>query len=277
MFDLKSAMEKAQSKISDLSQQLSGTAQTAKNVVTNQTAVFCSNCGTKLNEGAKFCHVCGATVGTATAPKVTSEPQKSDQSIPPVPPVVPTPQPSHPTVNPVQRQQEFAGNIVKCPNCGAVISHTTAICPNCGMQITGQAAVNSIQAFKEQIMAIESKRRKSHLGILNVYATPDPVDKQKLELIKNFPIPNTVDDILEFILLASSNIDVKLSKKTFNNSASSMQLLAMEMPRVISDAWVAKLQQAYQKAEILIPNDSAFPGIQKLYFDKMKELKIKVQ
>ena len=32
------------------------------------------------------------------------------------------------------------------------------------------------------------------------------------------------------------------------------------------------MQQAYQKAEIMFPNDPAFPGLQRLYFDKMKEL-----
>ena len=55
-----------------------------------------------------------------------------------------------------------------------------------------------------------------------------------------------------------------------------MQVLSMEMPKVISDAWVAKMQQAYQKAEMLFPNTKAFGGIQKIYLDKMKDLKIKV-
>lgn len=61
--------------------------------------------------------------------------------------------------------------------------------------------------------------------MFNVYAGVDPVDKQKLALIQNFPIPNTVDDILEFMLLAVSNIDVSLSKKAWNNRSSNMQIL----------------------------------------------------
>ena len=61
--------------------------------------------------------------------------------------------------------------------------------------------------------------------MFNVYAGVDPVDKQKLALIQNFPIPNTVDDILEFMLLAVSNIDVNLSKKAWNNRSSNMQIL----------------------------------------------------
>ena len=109
--------------------------------------------------------------------------------------------------------------------------------------------------------------------MFSVYAGVDPVDKQKLALIQNFPIPNTVDDVLEFILLAVSNIDVSLSKKSWANNSSGMQILAMEMPRVISNAWVTKMEQVYQKAEILFPDDPTFPKIKKIYTDKMVELK----
>ncbi|MBR4928850.1 MAG: zinc-ribbon domain-containing protein [Oscillospiraceae bacterium] len=36
--------------------------------------MFCSNCGTKLQEGAKFCHNCGAPVISNAAPAETAEP-----------------------------------------------------------------------------------------------------------------------------------------------------------------------------------------------------------
>ena len=36
-------------------------------------------------------------------------------------------------------------------------------------------------------------------------------DIQKLSLIRNFPIPNSIGDVLEFMMLAIANIDVKLS------------------------------------------------------------------
>ena len=53
-----------------------------------------------------------------------------------------------------------------------------------------------------------------------------------------------------------------------------MQIFAMEMPKVISDAWVAKMQQVYQKAEILFPDDPMFVKIKQIYTDKMVELKL---
>ena len=239
-------------------QQAQPTYKTESNVNISKT-LFCSNCGTKLNEGAKFCHGCGSAVETVTP-----------QPIQPPPPIPREEKKS-------ERQQEYVGKVLKCPHCGGVINETTAICPECGLQITGRAAVSSVQAFKEQLMAIESHRRKSFGGMLGIYNTADPADKQKLTLIRNFPIPNSVDDILEFMLLAIANIDVKLSKKTWANSGGNLEVLAIEMPRVISNAWVSKMEQCYKKAEIAFPNDPAFSGIRKMYLEKMKELKIKVE
>ena len=237
-------------------------------------ARFCPNCGTKLPDVAKFCQNCGFPVNRA-APTPPPTPPIMKQAPPVTPPEV-SATPSASAKN-TQRQQEYVGTILKCSICGAVISETTVVCPDCSNRITGRAAVSSVQAFKDQIMTIEGNRKKSTMGMFNAYAAADPADKQKQSLIRNFLIPNTVDDILEFIMLAIANIDISVSKKNWvNSSTSSLEIYAMEMPRAISNAWVAKMKQAYQKAEIMFPNDPMFAGIQKLYFDKMKELKIKI-
>lgn len=226
--------------------------------------MFCSNCGTKLVKGAKFCHECGSpVVGTSskasdvikTATSVSMQEEVS------------------------QRKQEYVGKILKCPNCGSTITETTVICPDCGIRITGRKAVSSVQAFKDQLMDIEASRKKSKF--VDVYTqSANPADTQKLSLIRSFPIPNTVDDIQEFIFLAIANIDVKLSKQTTAGKFPSMinsGNVNLTMQKTISDAWVSKMQQAFQKAEISFPNDSAFQNIQKMYFDKLRELKIKIK
>lgn len=277
--DIQSVVEKAQSKIAEFPQQMAEKAQAKMEglssddddeeiVVSNIEEkkegkfMFCSNCGTKLNEGAKFCHGCGSAVGASQAPAT--------------PPSIPhTPA----ATNSEERRQEYVGKILKCPNCGATITETTAICPDCGIQITGRAAVSSIQAFKEQLMAIENTRKGGLGGVFGVYAPANKSDIQKLSLIRNFPIPNSIDDCLEFMMLAIANIDVSLSKNTFANRINSNGQVetGATIGRTISNAWVAKMEQVYRKAEIVFPNDPAFAGIQKMYFDKMKELKIKVK
>lgn len=70
---------------------------------------FCINCGEKLVDGARFCHACGTPVTGSSS----------------------------------ERRQEFVGKILKCPNCGAVITETTVICPDCGIRITRREAVSS--------------------------------------------------------------------------------------------------------------------------------------
>ncbi len=220
---------------------------------TNEKCIFCVKCGRKLPVDAKFCSSCGEAVN-GNNNSISTIPAQSNSNT---------------------RQQEYVGTVYKCSNCGCVITKTTAICPECGMKITGQTSVNSVQEFKEQLMAIELNR--SEFNVANFFQRVSPVDMQKLSLIKSFPIPNSIDDILEFMLLAVANIDVNLSKNTWGNKLSNGGVETKEtIKKSLSDAWVLKMQQAYQKAEIMFPNDPLFKQIQKIYFDKMKELKIKI-
>ena len=229
---------------------------------------FCPNCGTKIVPGTKFCPSCGTPVGSTQ-----SSPQQSFEQVPPIPS-----NQMDTAINPGNRQQEYAGTVLKCPNCGAAISQTTAICPACGYHITGQAAVSSVQSFANQLMALEARRKGAGLGQL-LGMSANPVDTQKLALIRSFPIPNTIDDIQEFMMLAIANIDVKLSKNTLTKklqSKGSMSETSMTMPTTISDAWVSKMQQAYQKALVAFPDEPIFQTVKQMYIDKMTELKMKI-
>lgn len=235
----------------------------------NEQPKFCTECGTKLNEGEKFCHNCGISL--------TFNVQSSTQ-----PPTVPAQSPNEAVAhkNSSERKQEYVGKIEKCPNCGCTIYDTTAICPDCGFQITGRSANMSVQDFKNQLMALENSRKGGLGGAIGGYFAPDKADVQKLTLIRSYPIPNSVGDILEFMMLTIANIDVSLSKNTvsnrFNNATQQTETGAT-IKRTISNAWVSKMEQVYHKAEILFPNDPSFKSIQKMYYDKMKELKIKVK
>ena len=90
-------------------------------------------------------------------------------------------------------------------------------CPTCGYELRGVRTANSIQDFAKKIENC-------------------PSEKRMIELIRNFPIPNTKEDILEFMILASSNFDVKYYQKHLDEEDS-------------SDAWLAKIEQCYKKAK----------------------------
>ena len=69
------------------------------------------------------------------------------------------------------------------------------------------------------------------------------VDEEIVGLIKNFSIPNNKEDIMEFAILASSNIDVKV----YGSLEGQRYQMLNPAQREISDAWLAKFEQANQK------------------------------
>lgn len=207
---------------------------------------FCQNCGKELLAGAKFCSECGTPAGGV--------------------------QP----ISNSQRQQEYAGKILKCPNCGSPIDGLTAICSSCGFHITNRTVSISVQEFQKELMEIEKSRKNSTANkILGLWGgkIEDNADIQKISLIRNYPIPNTVEEISEFIYLAAANINVNLSKKSYYNNRNTDIYTA---ERNLSNAWVGKMEQLYHKAEASFPNDPAFERIREVYYAKMKELKFKI-
>lgn len=114
-----------------------------------------------------------------------------------------------------------------CTNCGKELSSFTVVCPACGCEVQGRQAADSV--------------RKFYVDITHAQTT-----KEKADLIKNYPIPNTKEDIFEFMMAASSNV-------------------LREEEKEIYEAWLTKLEQTYQKAEILFSGDSDFKKIQQIY------------
>ena len=151
-------------------------------------------------------------------------------------------------------------------------------CPACGHQVTDRAASSSVQRLVSELMVIENSRRQKNAlddlvqSFTGTGSEEAAISSKKVTLIKNFPIPNTIEEISEFIILAAGNIDVGLSKVSLGNKfgRSGNDFKANE--RGISDAWVGKLQQAYQKAELMFSDMPIFKKIQEVYISKMREL-----
>ena len=73
----------------------------------------------------------------------------------------------------------------------------------------------------------------------------------RIALIRTFSIPNAKEDIYDFFILAISNIEAGGEE---------------------TDAWLAKLEQTYQKARLLFGSNSDFSYFQELY-EKAKKQK----
>lgn len=116
---------------------------------------------------------------------------------------------THKTEN-SEHKTVYDGEIHKCPNCGEIIDAFVTNCPACYYEIRGSKATVSLQQFYWDLHRAKNSEEKASMR-------------------RNYPIPNSKEDIVEFMILASSNISGEADKNIF-------------------EAWVAKFEQAYQKA-----------------------------
>lgn len=135
------------------------------------------------------------------------------------------------------------GKVFKCPSCGEILPYGTLKCHTCGHEIRGRKGASSIQDFSDKLLK-ENEQTKI------------------IELIKTFPIPNTREDIIEFMFLASSNFDARYYAT--NKAADS-----------ISGAWLSKMDQCYQKGKVMFDKEIDLNTIETIYNDA--HLKIKTE
>lgn len=195
---------------------------------------YCYNCGSPLKPESKFCQECGTA--NALVPPV---PQVNTEATPPA-----VPQTTTEVETPIKegRIQEFSGKITKCPNCGEVLKALASKCTSCGFELREIKSASSVKEFSDKLAQLVST-------------------KQKIDHIRNFPIPNAKADIFEFLVLATSNFDTK----KYTN--------AIGAEREMQEAWLSKIEQCYVKAEALFQSDSDFHKFQELYDSDVKTLK----
>lgn len=202
----------------------------------------CINCGEPLGKAAKFCPNCGKAVE-----KRTSEGK------------------SGPT-------QTFEGEIKRCPNCGESVPSFNAVCANCGFEFRNTKASTAVQDFAEMIAKIEYERRNSSDSAMKMLikrfdrkkGEMDITDKSIANIIRSFAVPNTIEDIFEFMALASSNIDLNVLNKPANTPEEKAN-------KAIVEAWSAKFEQVYRKAQITFGQSDDFYQIQEIYNAKQNE------
>lgn len=203
-----------------------------------KAACFCSYCGTKLDEGARFCKNCGESVvriSQASSATYSHETRKTG------------------TIHPdsesgkgdsrTKRKIVFDGEIHKCPNCGDIMEPFETKCKVCGYDLRNAQATNSVKEFE-----LKFEQAKS-------------VDR-KIDLIRTFAVPNAQEDLLEFAVLAAMNIDFDAYKVGDENSDDIR----------LSNAWLAKLEQAHEKAQVLFDNTPIWGKIHGMYEKRVNTL-----
>lgn len=190
--------------------------------------LYCPYCGTKLDKGARFCKNCGESLiqeQQSAGERLFHEPPKQDEQQPKAEPLGEDSR--------VKRKTVYDGEVHKCPNCGELLKSFTTVCPTCGYELRSVKTNSPAETLAKKIEQASSL-------------------DEKIELITNFYIPNTKEDIYDFFILAVSNLEDKWYDT--------------------DDAWRAKLEQAYHKAKLSFGNTPEFEYLEKLYTRTRKEV-----
>ena len=130
-----------------------------------------------------------------------------------------------------ERKVTYDGEIKKCPNCGEILKSFTPNCPSCGYELRNSRTTNYILEFSKKLEAAATS-------------------KQKDDLIRHFVMPNTKEDIYEFMILAASNLETGGDN---------------------TDAWLVKLEHAYQKAKYIFGDSLEIKPISNIYNNATKQ------
>lgn len=164
---------------------------------------------------------------------------------------------------PKNLENEKRGNVVKCPNCGAPVVSGSAVCSECGYAFSNVKVNSSIEKLAEKIESIEktlgNNGRSFKEQLLN-----DGNGSRKAQAIasaiKNFPVPNSREDLLEFL----SAMSAKGSK--FGNYGDTADQV------VIAKAYYAKFVECIKKAKANFASDSAFLPYFEEYNNKVRQV-----
>lgn len=137
------------------------------------------------------------------------------------------------------------GDVKKCPACGAMVKAFVVSCPDCGYEFRGIEGNTNIKMLMDELAKIDASKKvyvENKRSFFDMSSDPNVeedtrIENNKITLISTFPIPNTKEDILEFLLTAAP-----LSKNSFWASA-------------IERAWRNKCRQVIEKAHFAFMED----------------------
>jgi phosphopantetheinyl transferase (holo-ACP synthase) len=169
----------------------------------------------------------------------------------------------------VPKSDKF-GDVKKCPSCGAIVQPFQTKCTNCGHNFSNIKSAASIQTFFEKFGKInyDVKVEPSITFGKGLFDTSDIDDEQKRkqmiyerqkDFISQFPIPNTKEDILEFlsmaIPLAKKFANKSKFSKAWSNSWNAESMGFKNYEYLLSKVWYNKCEQIIMKARFAMKED----------------------
>ena len=185
-------------------------------------------------------------------------------------PVIPQSSTPPPPAQPIPQAQQNVnsnkmGDLRKCPACNAIVQSYSAICADCGHSFSNISAVSSVTKLHEQLMAVDSEERERESNEKNqpsqgssffngltkqssdqmaIHNLEETILKRKASIIQSFPIPNSKEDILEFLTMAVPECK---NKPNF-------MMMATGKGKIYK-AWYSKAEQIVMKAKFSLKED----------------------
>ena len=143
------------------------------------------------------------------------------------------------------------GDVKKCPRCGEPVEPMAVKCSACGYEFRNVEALKSSQRLAEKLEAIDDAYRGKtvvkNMGLgIKQDMTDFDIGREKVTVIKSFPVPSTKEDLLDFAISMQS----RWSSSTMGDDQLGLK-----------SAYKAKYDECINKAKILFPNDPMFQGV----------------
>lgn len=143
------------------------------------------------------------------------------------------------------------GDVKKCPRCGEPVEPMAVKCSACGYEFRNVEVLKSSQRLAEKLEAIDEayrgKKVEKNMGFgIKQDMTVFEVSREQVTVIKNFPVPTTKEDLLDFAISMQS----KWKSSTMADDQVGLK-----------SAYKAKYDECVNKAQLLFPNDPMFQGV----------------
>lgn len=155
-------------------------------------------------------------------------------------------------------QTNKMGDVRKCPSCGAHYQAGSIYCVECGHEFTGVQASTAVARFSEMLRDIEMRNASQGSLLKDTLAMMgfggDGRQREIATAIQTFPIPNSKEDLLEFILFLKPKAEMKSKRGAFDRIAS-MSHSSLDESRIY-EAYKEKYEECLNKAAFYIAEDT---------------------
>lgn len=144
------------------------------------------------------------------------------------------------------------GDVRKCPACGAMVESFQTRCPECGHEFSNIEANSTTQKLMAALDECNQQAANEGVigsvlgGVARVFGS-DTITIRKVGIIKNFPVPNAKEDLIEMLTLAHTNATTHYGEGMSEEK--------------IAKAWKDKEKQIRAKADMVLKDDPDYAAL----------------